>query len=130
MGMEELTNFGKKNSLTLPPSANKYFNSLKDEDDESFYTYTDPFMRKFARKAVKGGRCNAFKQHCKSESSDEVFKNNPTELNVNGNICDILESISKFYTNLRNKMPKNSMQNMMIIEILIIKKKLILLTKN
>ena len=29
MGMERLTNFGTKNSLTLPSLANKYFNFFK-----------------------------------------------------------------------------------------------------
>ena len=33
-GMEELTGFGMKNSSTLPALANKYFNSLRDENDE------------------------------------------------------------------------------------------------
>ena len=60
MGMEELTEFGMKNSLTLPSLANKFFNSLRDENDEPIYTYTDTFMRNFVRKAIKGGRCNAF----------------------------------------------------------------------
>ena len=32
--MKELTVFGMKNSLTLPSLANKYFNNLKDENDE------------------------------------------------------------------------------------------------
>ena len=57
MGMEELTGFGMINSSTLPSLANKYFNSLRDENDEPIYTYTDPFMRNFLRKAIKGGRC-------------------------------------------------------------------------
>ena len=61
--MEELTEFGMKNSLTLPSLANKYLNCLRDENDEPIYTYTDPFMRTFVRKAIKGGRCNAFNQH-------------------------------------------------------------------
>ena len=51
--MEELTEFGMKNSLTLPSLANKYFNSLRDENDEPIYTYSDPFMRNFVRKAIK-----------------------------------------------------------------------------
>ena len=63
MGMEELTGFGKKNSLALPSLPNKYFNSLRDQDDEAIYTYNDPFMRNFVRKAIKGGRCNPFNQH-------------------------------------------------------------------
>ena len=73
MGTEELTGFGMKNSLTLPSLANKFFNSLRDENDEPIFTYTDPFMRNFVGKAIKGGRCNASNQHYKSEISDEVF---------------------------------------------------------
>ena len=96
MGMEELTEFGMKNSLTLPSLANKYFNSFRDENDEPIYTYTDPFMRNFVRKAIKGGRCNAFNQQYKSEISHEVFNIISKELNVNGNICDILKKYFEF----------------------------------
>ena len=38
MGMEIITKFGMKNSLTLPSLANKNFNSLRDENDEATYT--------------------------------------------------------------------------------------------
>ena len=99
VGKEELTNFGMKNSLTLPSLANKYFNSLKHENDEPIYTYTDPFMRNFVRKAIKGGRCNAFNQYYKSEISDEVFNIISKELNVDkdgSNVCDILEKYFEF----------------------------------
>ena len=98
MGMEELTEFGMKNSLTLPSLANKYFNSLRDGNNEPIYTYTDPFMRNFVRKAIKGGRCNAFNQYYKSEISDEVFIISK-ELNVDNdgsNVCDILEKYFEF----------------------------------
>ena len=96
MGMEALSGYGMKNSLTLPSLASKFFNSLRDENDEPIYTYTDPFMRNFVRKSIKGGRCNAFNQHYKSEISDEVFNIISKELNVNGNICEILEKYFKF----------------------------------
>ena len=66
MGMEELTEFGMKNSLALPSIGNKCFNSLRDENDEPIYTYTDPFMRNFLRKAIKEGSCKAFNRHYKS----------------------------------------------------------------
>ena len=62
MGMEKLTNFGMKNSLSLPPLSNKNFNNLKDEDYEPIYTHNDPFKRNFEGEALKGGRCNAFNQ--------------------------------------------------------------------
>ena len=96
VGTEELTNFGMKNSLTLPSLANKYFNSLRDENDEPIYTYTDPFMRNFVRKSIKGGRCIAFNQYYKFEISDEVFNNISKELSVNGNICNLLEKYFEF----------------------------------
>ena len=60
MGMEKLTGFRMKNSLTLPSLANKCFDSLRDEDDEPIYTYTDPVLRNFVRKAIKGGRHQGF----------------------------------------------------------------------
>ena len=60
MGMEELTNFGMKNSLTLPSLANKFFSRLKYENDEPVNKYTDPFMQKFVRNSVEGGRCATF----------------------------------------------------------------------
>ena len=96
MGMEELTEFGMKNSLTLPSLANKYFNSLRDENDEPIYTYTDLFMRNFVRKSIKGGRCNSFNQRYKSEISDEVFNIISKKLNVNGNECEIIEKYFEF----------------------------------
>ena len=96
MGMEELTGFGMKNSLTLPSLVNKYFNSLRDENDEPIYTYTDPFMRNFVSKEIKGGRCNAFNQRYKSEILDEVFNIISKELKVKRNICEILEKYFKF----------------------------------
>ena len=34
IGMKELTNFGRKNSLNLSSPANKCFNSFRDENDE------------------------------------------------------------------------------------------------
>ena len=90
MGMAELTNFSEKNSLTLTSLVNKYFNSLRDENDQPVYIYTDAFMRKFTGKSVKGGRCNAFNQHYKAEKSDKVFIIISKELNVNGNVCYLL----------------------------------------
>ena len=78
-----------KNVLTLPSLANKYFNSLRDENDELIYTYTDPFMRHFVRKSIKGGLCSALNQYYKSTVSDEVFNNMSQELGADSNICEI-----------------------------------------
>ena len=51
--MENLIRFGMKNSITLPSSAIRFFSSLRDENDETIYTYTEPFMRKSVRKTLR-----------------------------------------------------------------------------
>ena len=71
--MEELTNFGMKNNLTLLSLANKFLNNLRDDNDEPIYTYTDPFMQNFVKQSMKGSGCNAFNQDYKSEISDDIF---------------------------------------------------------
>ena len=96
MGMEELTGFGRKSSLTLPFLANKYFSSLRDEKEETIYTYSDLSMRNFVRQTIKEGRCTALNQYYKSTISDEVFNNIPKELEVNGNDCEILDKYFEF----------------------------------
>ena len=105
-GMEELTRFGMKNSLTLPSLANKYFNSLRDESDEPIYTYNDEFMRHFVRQSIKGGRCSALNQYYKSNFSQEVFNIISKELNVNDNdndnVCEIIDKYFE-YTNKQRK---------------------------
>ena len=103
-GMEELTGFGMKNSLTLPSLANKYFNSLRDESDEPIYTYNDEFMRHFVRQSIKGGRCSALNQYYKSNISQEVFNIISKELNVNDNdnVCEIMNKYFE-YTNEQRK---------------------------
>ena len=106
MDMEQLTGFGMKNSLTLPSFANINFNSLRDENDEPIHTYTDQFMRNFVRKTIKGGRCNAFNQHYISLISDEVFNIMSRELNVNGNVCDILEKYFEFSNRYKKQYAK------------------------
>ena len=85
-----------KNSLTLQSLVNKYFISLREENDESIFTYIDPYMRNFVRKTIIGGRCNAFNQHYKSEISDEVFNIISKELDLNGNICEVLGKYFEF----------------------------------
>ena len=96
MGMEELTGFGMRNCLTLPSLANKGFNSLIDKNNEPIYTYTDSFMKNFVRKAIEGSRRNALKQHYKCEFSDDAFNIISSEINVNGNECEILEKFFEF----------------------------------
>ena len=105
-GMEELTGFGATNSLTLPSLANKYFNSLRDESDEPIYTYNVEFLRHFVRQSIKGGRCSTLYQYYKSNISDEVFNFISKDLDINGNVCEILE---KFFedTNKHREIKEN-----------------------
>ena len=106
MGMEVLTNFGMKNSLTLPSLANKYFNSLRDENDEPIYAHTDPLMRNFVSQSIKGARCSALNQYYRSSFSDNVFNIITQELNVQSNICEIMEKNFEF-TNKHRKTIEN-----------------------
>ena len=53
-------------------------------------------MRNFVRKSIKGGRCNAFNQRCKSEIPDEVFNIISKELKLEGSECEILEKYFEF----------------------------------
>ena len=104
--MEELTGFGMKNSLTLPSLAIKYFNSLRVENDEPIYTYTDPFMRNFVRQSIKGGRFTTLNHYYKSTISDEAFNIISNELNINGNICESLDNCFE-YRNKHRKIIEN-----------------------
>ena len=94
--------FGMKNSTTLPSLANKFFNSLIDENDEPIYTYNDEYMQNFVRQSIKGGRCVVLNQRYISSVSDKSFDNISEELNVNGNVYEIRDK-SFEYTNKHRK---------------------------
>ena len=79
------------NSLTLRSLANKELYSLRDENDEPIYTYNDELKRNFVRQSIKRGHCSTLNQFYRSAISDEVFNINSKELNVNGNVCEILD---------------------------------------
>ena len=66
MNMEQITNFGMKNCLSLPSLGWKYYNSMREEDDadiEPIYSYNDKYMRHFVRQSIKGGKVGAFNQY-------------------------------------------------------------------
>ena len=101
--MEEITGFSVKDCLSLPGLGWKYFNSLRTEEDEPIYTYTDKYMRWFVRQSVKGGRVCAFNQFYKSKKNcDDILKIISEELNVKGIFYDIIEA----YLNYKNKNSK------------------------
>ena len=103
MAMEELTGFVMKISLTLPSLANKFVNSLRNENDEPIYANTDLFMRSFVRQSIQGGRCIALNQYYKSTILDKVFNIIWKELGVIGNICKILANYFEITYKQRKK---------------------------
>ena len=97
--MQERTGFSMKDCLSLPGLGWKCFISLRTEEDEPVYTYNDKYMRWFVRQSKKGGRVCAFIQYYKSKNSDDILEIISEELNVIGNIYDIIEA----YLNYKNK---------------------------
>ena len=77
--------------MKLTVFCKKYFNSLRDENDEPIYSYNDEFLRHFVRQSLKGGRCVTLNQYYNSTFSDEVFNTISKELDHNGIICKILD---------------------------------------
>ena len=54
MGIEKITGFVMKNSLTLPSLANKSLNSLRDENVNLYRLILILFMRDLVRNSIKG----------------------------------------------------------------------------
>ena len=90
--MEEITGFGMKDCLSLPGPGWKHFKSLRREEDEPIYTYNDKYMRWFVCRLIKGGRVCSFNQYYNTKICDDVLKIISEELNLNGNIYDIIEA--------------------------------------
>ena len=97
--MEDIIGFSMKDCLSLLGLGWKYSNSLRTEEDEPIYTYNDKNMRWFVRQSIKGGRVCAFCQYYKSKIYDDILKIISEELNVKGNIYDLIEA----YLNYKNK---------------------------
>ena len=62
------------------------------EEDEPIYTYDDKENRRFIRQSIKGGGVLAFIQYCKSKICVDILKIISEELNIKGNIYDIIEA--------------------------------------
>ena len=60
-------------------------------------------MRHFVRQSIKGGRVCAFNQYYKSEFCGDILKTLSRELNVEGNVYDIIEA----YMNYKHDHLKN-----------------------
>ena len=97
--MEEITGFTMKDRLSLPGLGLKYFNSLGTEESEAIYKYNDKYMRHFVRQAAYGGRVCSFNQYCTSKSLDDNLKIMSEELNVKGDVYDIIEEYMNYKNN-------------------------------
>ena len=86
--MEEITGFSMKDCLSAPGLGWKYFNSMRDENDEPI-----------VRQSIKGGRVCAFNQYYKSKISDDILKIISKELNFEGNVYDIIEAYMGYKNN-------------------------------
>ena len=93
--MEKITGFSMIDCLSAPRLRWKYFNSMRDESDEPIDTYNDKYTRWFIRQSIKGGRVCAFNQYYEFKICDEVLKILSEELNVKGNVYDIIEAYMK-----------------------------------
>ena len=60
--MQLITGFGVKNTWTQSSLSWIYFFSLRDGDDELYFTNKDNYMRCFSRESRKGHKCTAFIQ--------------------------------------------------------------------
>ena len=69
---------------------------MRDENDEPIYSYNDKYMRWFVRQSIKGGRVCAFNQYYRSKNCYEVSEILSEELNVKGNVYDIIEAYMKY----------------------------------
>ena len=101
--MQEITRCSMKDCLSAPGLGWKYFPSKRDENDEPIYTYNDKYMRWFVRQSIKGGQVCAFNQYYRSKICDEVLEILSEEINVKGNIYDIIGAYMKY----KNKHLKN-----------------------
>ena len=97
--MDDITEFGMKNSLSLPGLGWKNCNSKRTEEDEPLYTNKDKYMRQFVRQSIKRGRVCAYIQYCKSKNCNDFLKISSQELGYKGKIYEIIQA----YLGYKNK---------------------------
>ena len=93
--MEEITAFSMKNCLSAPGLGWKYFNIMRDENDEPIYTYNHKYMRHFVRQSIKGRQVSAFNQYYKSKVCVDILKILSRDINVEGNVYDTIDAYMK-----------------------------------
>ena len=94
--MQEINGFSMEDCLSAPGLGWKYSKSMREDNDEPIYTYNDKYMKWLVRQSIKRGRVCAFNQYYKSKICDKVLKILSEELNVIGNVDDIIEAYVKY----------------------------------
>ena len=94
--IQEITEFSRKDCLSAPGLGWKFFECLRDKNDETFYTSNDKYMRYLVRQSIKRGRVCAFNQFCKSNLCGGTSKILSRELKVEGNVYDIFETYMNY----------------------------------
>ena len=102
IAIEEFAGFSMKDCFSAPGWGWKYFNIMREENDEPIYIYGDKYMRHFIRRSVTGGRVCSFNQYYKSKICGDILKILSEALNVKGNVYDFIEA----YLNYKNKLFK------------------------
>ena len=69
--MQEGTGFGLKGCSSLPGLGWKYFNNLREKNDEPSYTFNHKYKRWFVRQSIKRRLVCAYKQDNSSKSCDK-----------------------------------------------------------
>ena len=72
--MAETTGLRMKDCISLCRLGWKYFSSLREEDDETVYSYKDRCTRWFERQSKKRGCVCAFNQHYHSKSCNDMIQ--------------------------------------------------------
>ena len=94
--VQEIPGFSMDDCLSALGLGRKYFNSMRDENVEPIYTYNDKYMRWFVRQSIKAGRVCAFNQNYRSKICYDDLKILSKELDVKGNVYDIIEAYMKY----------------------------------
>ena len=101
--MQEITGFGMKGCLSLPGLRRIYFISLREEIDESVYTYNCKCKRWFVRQSTKEGLVCAYNQYNSSKSCDNILMCLAKEFKIDFESSTTYSIIENFFLKNRDQ---------------------------
>ena len=104
--MEKITGFSMKDSISAPELRWNFFSCLRTEEDETFYTYNNKYMRHFVRHSFKGER--VFNHFYKSKFCGDILKIISRHIKVEGNVYDIIEAFMNYKNDPLENIKKES----------------------